>query len=144
MEDRITFIGKYGKWTAIKKMELTPESKPLDVALFLARLSETLERKTEDFIKSTLNLQGLDAEIKKLVPKKVRTEEEFIIILKGLKSPEIAKLIDKEIDRLGLDEKDKLREFLAKFGAVYARRKALERAGLTLELEKIAKLTRKV
>ncbi|MBN1159616.1 MAG: DUF2666 family protein [Candidatus Diapherotrites archaeon] len=148
MDDQIQFVGKYREWIAIKKMEITPESKPTEVALFLASLSETLERKTEDFLRGALDFTELDKEIEKLVPGPLKSEEEFAAVLKGLKSPKISKIINESIGKLGLNTIVKTEKAMAdalkEFGKIYTTRKALERAGLALEYGKVAKLTRKV
>ena len=132
MDEGIQFAGKYKEWVSVKKMEITDDKKNTDVATFLASLSETLERKTEDFLKQSLDLSDLDKAIENIVPGEFKNEADFAVALKALKSPKITKLINEAIKKAGITgitkNEKKLINALKALGKAYAIRKALQRA----------------
>ena len=58
---KIEFLADTDKWVAVKKLEITPNVEDLDIARFLASVSQTMQRKMMEYVaKSIASPEELD------------------------------------------------------------------------------------
>lgn len=124
MEDQIQFIAKYADWTAIKKMKITEQTDPVMIMEFLAGLGFTFDRKIEENLKKTVNLEEVDKVLNELIEggKKADNIAKVIASVNGPKIGSIAKQLADSNPSWQKGEKKEIEEFIR----TYAMRKALK------------------
>ncbi len=135
MNGEIQFISNYDDWKVIKKLKISDEVPALDIVDFLASISISFDKKVEENLKKICNLKPVDDYIASLVDGKVRKEEDFAKILKGLASPNSGKAITEAMSSATLEpkEKDKVKIYLK----IYMTKTALSKAGLEIDYTKV-------
>lgn len=58
--DHISFTAKHEDWITVKKEQINEKTKNIDIALILASIGETAERKVEEYLKKEFKLEKLD------------------------------------------------------------------------------------
>lgn len=58
--EHVEFTAKHDDWITVKKEQIQGKTKNIDVALILASIGETAERKIEDYLENTFNFEKLD------------------------------------------------------------------------------------
>ena len=129
----IQFVANYDDWVSIKKIKITKETDPINVAEFLAGLSFSFDRKIEENIRKKVALDKLDAVIKEIPTGK--KEAEIATALSQLNSRKVSSVI-KEITELDGLQKNEQKE-LAGFCQAYATRKVLNDCKLAADYSKI-------
>ncbi len=137
MEDKINFLAKHEKWTAVKKMDIDESTEKIDIARLLISIRETVNEKIFEYFDEDFDLQKIENIVSDLVPDGKLTEEKIAEILKKLKSPGVTKKLEgdklkKEIAKQILTErvlqKIKLKTLDAKTIDKYIRKKEMEKA----------------
>ena len=59
--DHVSFTAKHEDWITVKKEKIEEKTKNIDVALILASIGETSERKAEEYLRKEFNLEELDS-----------------------------------------------------------------------------------
>ena len=147
MEDQIQFVAKYEDWTAVKKITVEKSTRPIDIAIFLAGLADTFDRRIESNVRKMVDLAQVDKYLKEKV-KSGKTESDVSAALAQLNSRDFSKLVNDlcanakiekpegVIDKTLRKENDMLNEMIR----VYASRKVLDLVNLSVDYSGVAKI----
>jgi len=129
MDRSIQFMANYDDWVAIKKLKIEDKTDPRTIMEFLASMMISVDRKVEQNLGRLVDLKKLDAFLDELPAGK--SEAEIAEILKSASSGKVNGVI-KEITEIESLQKNERKE-LAGFCKVYAFKKALGKAGLSVD-----------
>ncbi|MBN2127248.1 MAG: DUF2666 family protein [Candidatus Diapherotrites archaeon] len=133
MDKTIQFIANYDDWVSIKKLKIEPGMEPKTVMEFLASLGTGIDKKVEENLGKTIDLNKLNKEIDEI--KTGKTEEEISEALKAVTKRNISAVI-KEITSLPDLQKNEIKE-LEEFCKVYAVKKILKKCELMIDYSEI-------
>ena len=134
MDKSIQLIANYDDWVSIKKLKIEDKTDPRTVMEFLASLTISVDRKVEQNLGKLVDLKKLDAMLAELPAGK--SEAEIAEILKAASSGKVNGVIN-EITAVESLQKNEQKE-LAGFCKVYALKKALGKAGLSVDYSSVA------
>ena len=134
MDKSIQLIANYDDWVSIKKLKIEDKTDPRTVMEFLASLTISVDRKVEQNLGKLVDLKKLDAMLAELPAGK--SEAEIAEILKAASSGKVSGVIN-EITAVESLQKNEQKE-LAGFCKVYALKKALGKAGLSVDYSSVA------
>ncbi len=133
MDRVIQFIANYDDWVSVKKLKVEEKTEPRTIMEFLASLGTGIDGKVEANLRKMVDLGKLDSAIAELQAGKGR--QQIAEILAEINSRKVNSVI-KEICGLPELQKNEQRELIG-FCRVYALRKALGQAGLSVEYSSI-------
>ncbi|MBI4052645.1 MAG: DUF2666 family protein [Candidatus Diapherotrites archaeon] len=133
MDKSIQLIANYDDWVAIKKLKIEEKTDPRTVMEFLASLTISVDKKVEQNLGKLVDLKKLDAMLAELPAGK--SEAEIAEILKAASSGKVNGVIN-EITAVESLQKNEQKE-LAGFCKVYALKKALGKAGLSVDYSSV-------
>lgn len=134
MDQQIQFISNYSDWVAIKKLTITEKTEPKTVMEFLAGLATTIDRKVEDNLRKTVELDKLDVVLNEEIAegRGVANIEKNLTTVSGRKVNSVINEIC-EIEGMQKNEKKELIDFCK----VYAMKKALKEVKLMIDYSEI-------
>ena len=133
MDEAIQLIANYGQWKAIKKLKIEPSTKPMTVMEFLASLETGIDRKVEENLRKAVDLEKVDAAISGIEATKGR--EAIAEIIAEVTSRKVNSAINEVCSKPEL-QKNEQKELVG-FCRVYALRKALANAGLSVDYSSV-------
>lgn len=134
MEEAIQFIANCGQWKAIKKLRIEPATDPRTIMEFLASLETGIDRKIEENLRKIVDLDQVDAAIAQIEAGKGR--EAIAKIIADVTGRKVNSVI-KEICTKPELQKNEQKELIG-FCKVYALRKLLGEAGLSVDYSSVA------
>ncbi|MEM3839370.1 MAG: DUF2666 family protein [Candidatus Micrarchaeaceae archaeon] len=118
--DSLDFAAKYRGWSVSWSLPVLPSTDPKEVALFLIKVREEVDRRAFEIL--GLDLKAIDAYSEKVIGKLPKNEyTELVGIYKSLGSPEAEEAVNRATN---------MREELKPFAKAYILRSALEKLGI--------------
>ena len=103
-KEMVHFLGNYGGWKCVKRMEVEDLTEDLDIAMLLLSIRESFNNKIYDYLSDTFDMKSLDEIVSDILPNKSRFKEEDI-------ATTLSKLNDQEImarfEKISTDPKAK-------------------------------------
>ncbi len=133
MDETIQFIANYSDWKAIRKLKIEPATDPRTVMEFLASLETGIDRKVEENLRKIAELDRVDAAIAEL--ELVKGKENVAKAIAEVNSRRVNAVINEICAKPELQKNEK--KELVGFCKVYAMRKALGQAGLSVDYSSV-------
>jgi len=129
MDESIQLIANCGDWKAIKKLRVEAATDPRTIMEFLASLETGIDRKIEENLRKTVDLAKVDSAIAEIEAGKGK--EAVAEIIAEVSSRKVNAAISEVCLKPEL-QKNEQKELIG-FCKVYAMRKALDNAGLSVD-----------
>lgn len=92
----VHFLGNYGGWKCVKRMEVEDLTEDFDIAMLLLSMRESFNNKIYDYMSDKFDMESLNGLVEDIIPKKGRFKEEDIAAaLSKLNSPEFLKDLER-------------------------------------------------
>jgi hypothetical protein len=131
--ETVQFIANCGQWKAIKKLKIEPATDPRTVMEFLASLETGIDRKIEENLRKVVDLGKVDAAIAEIGAGKGK--EAIAETIAEVSSRKVNSVINEICAKPELQKNE--RKELIGFCKVYAMRKALNEAGLSVDYSSV-------
>ncbi len=131
----IQFIANYDEWIAVKKLKIDEKVDPRTIIEFIASLGFSFDRKIEENLRKTVQLERLEKAISEELSEIGKGSKGISEALAKINSVKISRII-KEISKKPELQKKEIKE-LEEFCRVFALRKALAAAGLKVNYSEI-------
>ncbi|MEM0200847.1 MAG: DUF2666 family protein [Candidatus Micrarchaeaceae archaeon] len=95
--DNIEFMAKYKNWIAIRKMTITPDTNPEEIAFFISGVRQSIDRKVFEFL--DLDIPSLDSYAEKLSGTVKKNPNGFSEVLLKFSTPETKAIISKASEK---------------------------------------------
>lgn len=126
-------MANYSGWVAVKKITVEKNTRPIDIALFLAGLNETFDRKVEDNLRKVMDLKALDAHLEQVIAKGKKSSDDVARALAEINSSATNKIVNEMVAGASVVKPEgvtgktlkKEEEALKELVKVYATKKAL-------------------
>lgn len=133
MEESIQFVANCGEWKAIKKLRIEPATDSRMIMEFLASLETGIDRKIEENLRKTVDLDRVDAAIGGLGLGK--GGENVAVAIAEVAGRKVNSVIAEVCSKPEL-QKNEQKELIG-FCKVYAMRKALNETGLSIDYSSV-------
>jgi len=92
----VHFLGNYGSWKCVKRMEVEELTEDFDIAMLLLSMRESFNNKIYDYMSDKFDMESLNGLVEDIIPKKARFKEEDIAAtLSKLNSPDFLKDLER-------------------------------------------------
>jgi len=92
----VHFLGNYGSWKCVKRMEVEDLTEDFDIAMLLLSMRESFNNKIYDYMSDKFDMESLNGLVEDIIPKKARFKEEDIAAaLSKLNSPDFLKDLER-------------------------------------------------
>ncbi len=132
MEDTIQFIGKHGNWVVVKKTK-PHENSPLENALFLSGILDTIYDRLEDYLHESFDLGPLDATVDEIVKGKRASANLIGEVVSAVNGPKVNRVINDLLQNLDDSFQKKEREAIKTLLKAYALRRAFKALKLKVD-----------
>ena len=133
MEESIQFVANYSGWKAVKKLKVEQTTDSRTIMEFLASLETGIDRKIEENLRRLVELERVDAAISEIEAGKGR--EAVAEIIAEVSARKVNSVINEVCSKPEL-QKNEQKELIG-FCRVYALRKTLSNAGLSVDYSSI-------
>ena len=133
MEESIQFMANYSGWTAIKKLKIEAATDSKTVMEFLASLSVSFDRKIEENLRKVIDLSLVDKAMEEVEAGKGK--EQIAEIIAQVNGRNVNRAIKEACEKPELQKNEKVE--LIGFCKVYAMKKTLEKAGLSVDYSSV-------
>ncbi len=132
MEDTIQFIAKHGDWVVVKKTR-PHENTPLENALFLSSILDSIYSRLERYLHEAFDLSELDTTVDEIVKGKKASAGTLGEVIAAVNGPKVNRVINGLTESLPDDLNKKEREAVKTLLKAYALRRALKALKLKVD-----------